>query len=412
MTKELSHKHNNLFEEIRQTDKKGNEFWSARDLSKALEYSEYRHFIPVIERAKEACANSGQQVADHFEDILEMITLGKTAQREVESVKLSRYACYLIVQNADPGKEVVALGQTYFANQINAIVRNNSNVINFIYRIDGQYIILDRDLALLYQTNTRTLKQAVKRNIERFPSDFMFELTYKQIDNMVSQLVIPSKSYFGGAKPFAFTEQGVAMLSAVLRTKVAVEVSLQIIRAFIEMRKIIANDALMLQRLDRIEIKQIETDQKFEQVFKSLEQKNSSSNQGIFFDGQIFDAYVFVADIIKKASNSIMLIDNYVDETVLTLLAKRSKNVSATIYTKGISKQLQLDLQKHNSQYPEIRVIEFTEAHDRFLILDEKELYHLGASLKDLGKKWFAFSKMEGITETVLANLLKIKTNE
>jgi hypothetical protein len=134
--------------------------------------------------------------------------------------------------------------------------------------------------------------------------------------------------------------------------------------------------------------------------------------QGIFFNGQVFDAWVFVADLIKKAKSSIILIDNYVDETVLTLLTKRSKNVSATIYTKSISKQLQLDLEKHNSQYPEIQIVVFAEAHDRFLILDEKELFHIGASLKDLGKKWFAFSKMEGITETLLTNLLKIKINE
>lgn len=409
---ELINQHTNLFEQIKQTDENGYEFWSAREISKVLEYSEYRHFFPVIKRAKEACANSGQQVADHFEDVLEMINLGKTAQREVESVKLSRYACYLIVQNADSGKEIVALGQTYFANQIDGKARSNSTIMNFIYRIDGIHIMLDKDLALLYQTETRTLKQAVKRNIERFPSDFMFELTDKQIDTMVSQFVIPSKSYFGGAKPFAFTEQGVAMLSAVLNTKVAVEVSLQIIRAFIEMRKVITNNALVLQRLERIENKQIETDHKFEQVFKALEQKNNKPNQGIFFDGQIFDAYVFVSDIIKQANNSIILIDNYVDETVLTFLAKRGKKVDATIYTKNVSKQLQLDLNKHNSQYPEIKIVKFNEAHDRFLILDHKELYHLGASLKDLGKKWFAFSKMEGMTQTVLANLSKIQSNE
>lgn len=129
--------------------------------------------------------------------------------------------------------------------------------------------------------------------------------------------------------------------------------------------------------------------------------------QGVFFNGQVFDAWVFVAVLIKKAKSSIILIDNYVDETVLTLLAKRGKKVRATIYTKSISKQLQLDLEKHNSQYPEIKIIVFTEAHDRFLILDEKVLYHIGSSLKDLGKKWFAFSKMEGMTETVLINLFK-----
>ena len=412
MTKELVNQHTNLFEQIKQTDENGNEFWSARDLSKALEYSEYRHFLPVIDRAKEACINSGQQVSDHFEDILEMINIGKTARREVKSVKLSRYACYLIVQNADSNKEAVAVLQSYSANQMDEKSLRHSAIMNYIYRIDGIHFMLDKDLAVLYQTETRTLKQAVKRNIERFPSDFMFELSDKQIDSMVSQFVIPSKGYFGGAKPFAFTEQGVAMLSSVLKTKVAIEVSIQIIRAFIEMRKLITNNVLVHQRLDRIENKQIETDHKFEQVFKALEQNNNKPRQGVFFNGQTFDAYVFVAELIKKAKNDIILIDNYVDETVLTLLAKRNKNVTVTIYTKNISKQLQLDLNKYNSQYPEIQVVEFTDAHDRFLILDKVELYHLGASLKDLGKKWFAFSKMEGITEVILTNLTKIKLSE
>lgn len=137
---------------------------------------------------------------------------------------------------------------------------------------------------------------------------------------------------------------------------------------------------------------------------------NLTPKQGIFFDGQVFDAYVFVADLIKRAKKNIYLIDNYVDETVLTLLSKRAKNVTATIYTKSISKQLALDLKKHNSQYPEINVVEFKAAHDRFLILDEKECYHIGASLKDLGKKWFAFSKMQEMTEMILEQLpIKMK---
>jgi len=165
------------------------------------------------------------------------------------------------------------------------------------------------------------------------------------------------------------------------------------------------------QRMDRIENNYQNLSEEVSKISFQLKTKELP-NQGIFFDGQTFDAYVFVAELIKKAKNDIMLIDNYVDETVLILLAKRNKNVSATIYTKKISEQLQLDLNKHNSQYPTIQVVEFAYAHDRFLLLDKVELYHLGASLKDLGKKWFAFSKMEGITEVILANLSKIKTNE
>jgi len=246
-------------------------------------------------------------------------------------------------------------------------------------------------------------------NLERFPSDFMFELSERQIDNMVSQLVIPSKSYFGGARPFAFTEQGVAMLSAVLRTAVAVEISLQIIRTFIEMRKLINSNSLILQRLDRIEIKQIETEQKFEQVFQALEEKNDKPQQGVFYKDTVFDAHSFVSYIIRDAKKSIVLIDNYIDDTVLTLLSKRKIGVDATIYTTNKSKQLELDLKKHNSQYPEIKVVEFNDAHDRFLIIDEKELYHFGASLKDLGKKWFAFSKLEAKSvENMLNSILEL----
>lgn len=164
------------------------------------------------------------------------------------------------------------------------------------------------------------------------------------------------------------------------------------------------------QRMDRIENNYENLSKEVSKISLQLKTKELP-NQGIFYNGQVFDAYVFVAGLIKKAKSDIILIDNYVDETVLTLLAKRNKEVSATIYTLSISKQLQLDLNKHNSQYPKIKAIEFRETHDRFLIIDQKELYHFGASLKDLGKKWFAFSKMEGMTETVLANLLKIKIN-
>lgn len=162
------------------------------------------------------------------------------------------------------------------------------------------------------------------------------------------------------------------------------------------------------QRMDRIENNYESLHKEVKQISLQL-RTNELPNQGIFFEGQIFDAYVFVADIIKKAKIDIILIDNYVDETVLTLLAKRPKNVNATIYTKTISKQLQLDLDKHNSQYPPIALKTFANSHDRFLIIDQKELYHLGASLKDLGKKWFAFSKMDSLTADVLAKLKNVK---
>jgi len=195
------------------------------------------------------------------------------------------------------------------------------------------------------------------------------------------------------------------MLSAVLRSETAIRVSIQIMNAFVEMRKLILNNASLFQRLDKMEVKQIEADLKFEQIFKALESRDQQPEKGIFFEGQVFDAYAFVSGIVKKASKSIILIDNYVDENVLTILAKRNKAAIATIYTKQITKQLELDLKKHNEQYSEIAIKTLTDSHDRFLIIDQQELYHIGASLKDLGKKWFAFSRMDSLTGDVLNKL-------
>jgi hypothetical protein len=282
-----------------------------------------------------------------------------------------------------------------------------------IFTIRNQQVMTDRDLGGMYQVETRVINQAVKRNQERFPESFLFQLTQEEIDqfpqmnsdSLRSQSVISNKK--GGRRylPYAFTEQGVAMLSAVLRSDIAIQVSIQIMNAFISMRKQIASNQLLFQRLDRIELKQIESDQKFERIFKALESKNPTPSQGIFFDGQVFDAYHFVSDLIRKAEKSIILLDNYIDDAVLTLLAKRREGVKCTIGTKSISKQLKLDLDKFNSQYPPIDLLLFEKSHDRFLILDKKEIYHIGASIKDLGKKWFAFSKMQAENLSIMENL-------
>ena len=266
---------------------------------------------------------------------------------------------------------------------------------NRIFTIRGTQVMIDNDLAELYDVGTKVLNQAVKRNISRFPEMFRFRLTIQEKDELVTNCDRFSKLKHSSASPYAFTEQGVAMLSAVLRSETAVKISIQIIQAFVQMRKIISDHSSIFQRLTGLEYKQIETDKKFELVFDALQQKNTEPTQGIFYNGQIFDAYKFVADIIRKAQTSILLIDNYVDDTVLTLFAKRKKNVSVIIYTRNISKQLALDLKKYNEQYEPVTVEEFKDAHDRFLMIDEKELYHIGASLKDLGKKWFAFSRMD-----------------
>lgn len=287
------------------------------------------------------------------------------------------------------------------------------NVRPLIKVIRGQQVIIDKDLALLYGIETRTLNQAVKRNIDRFPSDFMFQLTQEEFEDWKSQIVI-SNSANGLAsedmnsivmgvrkKPYAFTEQGVAMLSSVLRSKTAVEVNIQIMRAFVAMRHFMVNNASVFSRLETMEYHQLEmkqelneTNKRMDEVFRRLDEGMTKPKQGVFYNGQVYDAYTFVSDLIKSAREKIVLIDNYVDETVLTLLDKRESGVSAAIYTQAISRQLQLDIDRHNAQYDTIEVEVFRLSHDRFLCIDE-DVYHIGASIKDLGKKWFGFSKME-----------------
>lgn len=277
--------------------------------------------------------------------------------------------------------------------------------------IRGQQVMLDSDLSALYGVETRRLNEQVKRNIERFPDDFMFQLRKEELDNLMSQ---NATSSWGGTRklPYAFTEQGIAMLSSVLKSQTAVEVNIRIMRAFITMRRFIATNAQLFQRLETIEYHQLEmkqhqevTDRRIDEVFKHLD-ADIPPMQGIFYDGQVFDTYRFVSDLIRKAKQSIVLIDNYVDDTVLTLLDKRSEGVSATIYTQRVSSQFQLDVDRHNSQYPLIEIKRFNKAHDRFLLIDN-EVYHIGASIKDLGKKWFGFTLMRDITATELIKKIK-----
>ncbi|MBS1632451.1 MAG: ORF6N domain-containing protein [Bacteroidetes bacterium] len=275
-----------------------------------------------------------------------------------------------------------------------------------IYTVRGKQVMVDKDLAALYQVETKILNKAVKRNIERFPDTFCFQLTDEEAEILRFQIGT-SNAGRGGRRylPYVFTEQGVAMLSAVLRSDIAVKVSIEIMNAFVEMRRLLIGNDVLFSRMDKIELKQIEADGRFEEIFRALESGKLHSEKGVFYDGQIFDAYAFVSDIIRSAGRSIILIDNYVDDTVLTLLGKRGQAVSASVYTKSISSQLQLDIQRYNSQYPAINVHVFAHAHDRFLIIDSTELYHIGASLKDLGKKWFAFSKMNAEVGKMLSFL-------
>lgn len=281
-----------------------------------------------------------------------------------------------------------------------AVVNTGALVIDrpiekMIYTVRGIQVILDQDLAKLYGVTTKRLNEQVKRNISRFPEDFMFQLTSEEFKILKSQ---NATSSWGGRRyaPNAFTELGVSMLSSVLMTEVAIQANVQIMRAFAAMRRFLVSNAQVFQRLENLEYKQIATDQKVEKLYEKLEEGKLEPKQGIFFEGQIFDAYSFVSNLVKQASKEVILFDNYVDETVLTLLDKRPAGVAATIYTKQISQQLQLDLTRHNAQYAPIDIKPFNKAHDRFLIIDDK-VYHIGASLKDLGKKWFAFSLMNDI---------------
>ena len=209
--------------------------------------------------------------------------------------------------------------------------------------------------------------------------------------------------------PYVFTENGVAMLSSVLRSDTAIEVNIRIMRAFTSMRHFLQNNAEVFQRLSTMEYHQLEmqqhmqeSDKRIEEVFRRLDEGNAKPKQGVFYNGQIYDAYTFVSDLIKSAKRRIILIDNYVDETVLTLLDKRGEGVSAVIYTQQISRQFQLDIDRHNAQYAPVDVETFRLTHDRFLCIDD-DVYHIGASIKDLGKKWFGFSKMEILTPDELA---------
>ena len=283
------------------------------------------------------------------------------------------------------------------------------NIEPLIKVIRGQQVMLDKDLATLYGVETRVLNQTVKRNIERFPDDFRFELSREEC--LRSQIVISNGRGGNRYSTYAFTEQGVAMLSSVLRSQTAIEVNIQIMRAFVSMRHFMVNNASMFSRLETIEYHQLEilqhqqdtdkhlqeSDKRIEEVFRRLDEGNAKPKQGVFYNGQIYDAYTFVSDLIKSAKKRIVLIDNYVDETVLTLLDKRAEGVSAVIYTQQINRQFQLDIDRHNAQYAPIDVETFRLSHDRFLCIDDN-VYHIGASIKDLGKKWFGFSKMEILT--------------
>ena len=273
-----------------------------------------------------------------------------------------------------------------------------TDIENKIFTIRAMQVMVDRDLAELYGVEPKRLGEQVKRNIERFPSEFRFQLSEKEKNELVANCDRFKSLKHSSSLPHVFTEQGVSMLSAVLRSDTAIKTSIQIINSFVKMRSFLSQNADMFKRLELVEKRQIsheiKIDEKFEKLFDALEDKSIKPKQGILFDGQIYNAYAFINDLLKSVKNEVVLIDNYIDDTVFTLFSKY-QNLKITIYTQSINKQLRLDFQKYHAQYKNIKLLEFKKAHDRFLIIDSKEVYHIGASLKDLGKKWFAFSRFE-----------------
>ncbi|PIE77152.1 MAG: DNA-binding protein [Clostridiales bacterium] len=280
------------------------------------------------------------------------------------------------------------------------LLDNDSNQIkNLIYIIRGKQVMLDSDLAKLYQVETKQLTRQMKRNRDRFPEDFCFQLTRFEFENLRCQNGTSSQNY-GGRRynPYVYTEAGISMLSSVLRSETAIKVSVTIIRTFVEMRKFLLNNQELFSRLDRVELKQLtyqeKTDKRFEQVFDYIAEKKEVS-QKIFFDGQIYDAYSLFVKIIRKASECIILIDNYVDTITLDILSKKQDNVTLDIYTSKKSKLNHTEIEKFNAQYKGLSVRNVERFHDRFIILDKKICYHIGASIKDAGNKSFAINRVE-----------------
>ena len=276
-----------------------------------------------------------------------------------------------------------------------AAATNNTDIRNLVYMIRGQQVMLDSDLAALYQVETKVFNRAVSRNIERFPENFRFQLTKDEFNSLRSQIVTSNGR--GGRRylPYVFTEQGIAMLSGVLRSEVAVQVSIRIMNTFVEMRRFIANNALLFERISSIELKQLEyqksTDERFDKVFQYIDD-HTESEQKVFFDGQIYDAFSLLVSIIQKANKEIILIDGYVDINTLDLLAKKKKDVNVKCYTYSNTPLSNRDISQFNKQYATLTVKKTSVFHDRFLILDGVAAYHIGASLKDAGKKCFGIS--------------------
>ena len=285
--------------------------------------------------------------------------------------------------------------------ELNVVKYKVEDIKNLIYTIRGKQVMLDSDVAMLYHCETRIINQAVKRNIDRFPERFCFKLTEYEVENLKSQFVISSlkKGNYGGRRklPTVFTEQGIAMLSGLLRNEIAIKVSINIMNAFVEMRKFLVTNGQVFERLSNVECKLLDQDRKlsnheknFEEIFNAL-QKSEQEEFGrkIFFDGQIYDSYSLIIDIIKTANKKILIIDNYIDDSILKMLAKKNKDVEVVVLTSQNSKISKLDINRFNKQYPTLKVAKSNKFHDRFIVIDNKELYHCRCIIKRFRKEMF-----------------------
>ena len=283
------------------------------------------------------------------------------------------------------------------------------DIKNLIYTIRGKQVMLDSDVAMLYHYETKNINKAVKRNLERFPKEFCFQLTENEFQTLRFQIGTSKQNedVRGGRRylPYVFTEQGIAMLAGVLKSDIAIQVSISIIKSFIEMRKFISSNGQIFERLTKVEYKLLEHDKKFNEVFNQL-QLEENIKQKIFFEGQIYDAYSLIIDIIKKANKKILIIDNYIYDSVLKMLAKKNNNVEVIILTSDKSNIQQIDIQKFNKEYPILKVAKTNKFHDRFIVIDNGEMYHLGASIKDLGKKCFGINKIEDVE--IIEKIIKL----
>ena len=273
---------------------------------------------------------------------------------------------------------------------------SNDEIKRLIYTVRGKQVMLDSDVGKLYHYETKRINETVKRNIERFPIDFCFQLNSTEFTILKSHIATSNNRGGKQKLPYVFTEKGILMLSGLLKNEIAIEISIRIVEAFVEMRKFIYANGQLFERLTNVEFKLLEHDKKFNQIFNQLQQEENIK-QKIFFEGQIYDAYSIIIDIIKKANKKILIIDNYIDDSILKMLSKKKNNVEVVILTSKNSNIQNIDIQKFNKEYPKLKIARTDKFHDRFILIDNNEMYHLGASIKDLGKKCFGINKIEDL---------------